>query len=99
MALQQIISRNRPPASPSVLSFGRFIANSVTNVIPNEVMIEGTDLAGMHHNEVADDADFVAPLHRAVGHVATCHRTNLADLEYLAHLNVARDDLFLRWCQ
>ncbi len=42
VALQQIISRNRPPASPSVLSFGRFIANGVTNVIPNEVTLEGT---------------------------------------------------------
>ena len=42
VALQQIISRNRPPASPSVLSFGRFMANGVTNVIPNEVTIEGT---------------------------------------------------------
>ncbi|KAB7731969.1 amidohydrolase [Rudanella paleaurantiibacter] len=42
VALQQIISRNRPPASPSVLSFGRFIADGVTNVIPNEVKIEGT---------------------------------------------------------
>ena len=39
VALQQIISRNRPPASPSVLSFGRFIADGVTNVIPNEVKI------------------------------------------------------------
>ncbi len=42
VALQQIISRNRPPASPSVLSFGRFIADGVTNVIPNEVKLEGT---------------------------------------------------------
>ncbi|MDB5239679.1 MAG: N-acyl-L-amino acid amidohydrolase, partial [Spirosoma sp.] len=42
VALQQIISRNRPPASPSVLSFGRFIADGVTNVIPNEVTIQGT---------------------------------------------------------
>lgn len=42
VALQQIISRNRPPASPSVLSFGRFIADGVTNVIPNYVEIEGT---------------------------------------------------------
>lgn len=42
VAMQQIISRNRPPASPSVLSFGRFIADGVTNVIPNEVTIEGT---------------------------------------------------------
>ncbi|GAB3321873.1 M20 family metallopeptidase [Larkinella ripae] len=42
VALQQIISRNRKPANPSVLSFGRFIADGVTNVIPNEVTIEGT---------------------------------------------------------
>ncbi|MBC7891475.1 MAG: amidohydrolase [Sphingobacteriaceae bacterium] len=42
VALQQIISRNRPPKSPSVLSFGRVIANGATNVIPNEVSIEGT---------------------------------------------------------
>jgi amidohydrolase len=42
VALQQVISRNREPANPSVLSFGRFIADGVTNVIPNEVTIEGT---------------------------------------------------------
>ncbi|PWJ55276.1 amidohydrolase [Dyadobacter jejuensis] len=42
VALQQIISRNRNPANPSVLSFGRFIADGVTNVIPNEVNIQGT---------------------------------------------------------
>lgn len=42
VALQQVISRNREPANPSVLSFGRFIADGVTNVIPNEVKIEGT---------------------------------------------------------
>lgn len=42
VSLQQIISRNRKPANPSVLSFGRFIADGVTNVIPNEVSIQGT---------------------------------------------------------
>jgi len=40
--LQQVISRNRKPANPSVLSFGKVIANGATNVIPNEVYIEGT---------------------------------------------------------
>lgn len=41
--LQQIVSRNSSPHSPSVLSFGKI--NSVggaTNVIPDEVKIEGT---------------------------------------------------------
>ncbi|GAA4436610.1 M20 family metallopeptidase [Ravibacter arvi] len=42
VGLQQIISRNRKPSNPSVLSFGRFIADGVTNVIPNEVTIQGT---------------------------------------------------------
>ena len=42
VSLQQIISRNASPKVPSVLSFGKFIANGATNVIPNEVKIEGT---------------------------------------------------------
>ncbi|HEY4327395.1 MAG TPA: M20 family metallopeptidase [Mucilaginibacter sp.] len=41
-ALQQIISRFADPKSPSVLSFGKVIANGATNVIPNEVYLEGT---------------------------------------------------------
>jgi amidohydrolase len=42
VALQQIVSRNANPKTPSVLSFGKVIANGATNVIPNEVKIEGT---------------------------------------------------------
>lgn len=42
VALQQIISRNASPKTPSVLSFGKVIANGATNVIPDEVKIEGT---------------------------------------------------------
>jgi len=42
VALQQIISRNTDPAVPSVLSFGKVIANGSTNVIPDEVYLEGT---------------------------------------------------------
>jgi amidohydrolase len=42
VAMQQIISRNRNPRYPSVLTFGKVIANGATNVIPNEVYIEGT---------------------------------------------------------
>lgn len=41
-ALQTIISRYNDPKSPSVLSFGKIIANGATNVIPNEVYLEGT---------------------------------------------------------
>jgi len=42
VALQQIISRNCDPKTPAVLSFGKVIANGATNIIPNEVKIEGT---------------------------------------------------------
>lgn len=42
VALQQIVSRNANPKIPSVLSFGKVIANGATNVIPNEVYVEGT---------------------------------------------------------
>ncbi len=41
-ALQQIVSRNASPKVPSVLSFGKVIAERATNVIPNEVYLEGT---------------------------------------------------------
>ena len=42
VALQQIVSRNADPRLPSVLSFGKVNANGATNIIPNEVKIEGT---------------------------------------------------------
>ncbi|HMT29281.1 MAG TPA: M20 family metallopeptidase [Bacteroidia bacterium] len=42
VALQQIVSRNANPTMPSVLSFGKVIAHGATNVIPNEVYLEGT---------------------------------------------------------
>lgn len=41
-ALQQIVSRVADPKIPSVLSFGRIIANGATNIIPDEVYLEGT---------------------------------------------------------
>lgn len=42
VALQQIVSRNANPRVPSVLSFGKVIAQGATNIIPHEVAIEGT---------------------------------------------------------
>lgn len=41
-ALQQIVSRVANPKIPSVLSFGKLEAKGATNVIPNEVYMEGT---------------------------------------------------------
>jgi len=42
VALQQIVSRNCSPKVPAVLSFGKVEALGATNIIPNEVKIEGT---------------------------------------------------------
>lgn len=41
-ALQQIVSRCADPRIPTVLSFGKVIADGATNVIPNEVIVHGT---------------------------------------------------------
>ncbi len=42
LALQQIVSRAANPADPTVLSFGKVIADGAVNVIPDEVYMEGT---------------------------------------------------------
>lgn len=42
VSLQQIVSRMANPILPSVLSFGKVIANGANNVIPDEVYLEGT---------------------------------------------------------
>ena len=42
VALQQVVSRSASPGIPTVLSFGRVIADGRTNIIPSEVKIDGT---------------------------------------------------------
>ncbi len=42
IALQQVVSRMAHPGDPTVLSFGKVIANGAINVIPDEVYMEGT---------------------------------------------------------
>lgn len=42
VALQQITSRAANPSIPTVLSFGRMIADGHTNIIPETVQMEGT---------------------------------------------------------
>lgn len=41
IAMQQIVSRLALPTIPTVISFGKMIGNGKTNVIPNEVHLEG----------------------------------------------------------
>ena len=41
-SLQTIVSRRSKPATPSVLSIGKIVGNGATNIIPDEVYMEGT---------------------------------------------------------
>ncbi len=41
VAMQQVVSRIAPPTIPTVVSFGRFIAEGQMNVIPDEVKLSG----------------------------------------------------------
>ena len=41
-AIQTIVSRNIPPARPAVISIGEIKGGSVSNIIPDEVMLKGT---------------------------------------------------------
>ncbi len=42
VAAQQVVSRMSSPKTPTVLSFGKVMGMGATNIIPNEVLIEGT---------------------------------------------------------
>lgn len=42
VSLQQLVSRMADPKTPTVLSFGKVIANGANNIIPNDVYMEGT---------------------------------------------------------
>lgn len=42
VAMQQVVSRYVTPTIPTVVSFGKVIAEGATNIIPDEVKIEGT---------------------------------------------------------
>lgn len=50
VAMQQVVSRRRNPFNPMVLSFGKFIADGATNIIPHEVILAGS-LRCMHEKE------------------------------------------------
>ncbi len=66
VALQQVVSRSISPFQPSVLTFGKVIANGATNVIPDKVFLEGTFRA--LDEQVRADAH--AEIRRIAEHVA-----------------------------
>jgi len=66
LALQQIVSRNATPYVPTVLSFGRIIGEGQTNVIPDEVKLEGSfrtfdeEWRKKAHQRIRETAVFIA---------------------------------------
>lgn len=74
VALQQIVSRNALPSIPTVLSFGRIIADGRTNIIPDEVTLEGTfrtfdeDWRNNAHKKIIEMSNHIA---QSMG--ATCN--------------------------
>lgn len=42
VSMQQVVSRRSNPFKPMVLTFGKFIADGATNIIPNEVVLAGS---------------------------------------------------------
>lgn len=42
VSIQQLVSRRANAATPTVVSIGKFLGNGATNVLPNEVKLEGT---------------------------------------------------------
>lgn len=42
VAMQQVVSRNARPDIPSVVSWGKFIGNGSSNIIPDKVTLSGT---------------------------------------------------------
>ncbi|QKG78877.1 M20 metallopeptidase family protein [Tenuifilum thalassicum] len=70
--LQTIVSRKSPALIPTVLSFGKILANGATNIIPDEVHIEGTfrtmdeEWRGKAHQLIHQTAGNVAKAHGAI---------------------------------
>lgn len=95
IALQAVISRNRPPDAPSVLSFGRFVAGDAPNVLPEEVLLHGTFRA------MDDEWRYRAHdlIRRVARHTAEAHGAE-ADVEigvgYPALVNDVREAAFVR---
>lgn len=63
VSLQQVVSRRAPAGIPTVLSFGKVIADGATNVIPDDVFVAGTFRTF--------DEDWRANAHRIIGEVAS----------------------------
>ena len=71
VALHQMIEKETPQTAPTVLAFGKSIANGATNVIPGEIKFEGTfrtmneDWRKKAHSEIKNIANSIAKEHEA----------------------------------
>ena len=63
VALQQIVSRNANPIIPTVISFGKIIGEGRTNIIPDQVVVEGTIRTY--------DEEWRKTIHQKIEHIAS----------------------------
>lgn len=90
VSLQQVISRNRDPLSPSVLSISSFQGGFTTNVIPTEVKLMGTframdenwrfrahEIIKKHTSELVHAMGAEADIHIDVGYPTVYNNENL----------------------
>ena len=86
LALQQVVSRIAQPGEPTVLSFGKVIADGAVNVIPDEVYMEGTFRAmnetwrNVAHQRMKEIAEGIAA---SMG--ATCEFTIIRGYPFLVN--------------
>ena len=71
VAMQQIVSRRRNPFSPMSLSFGKFIADGATNIIPDEVVLAGS-LRCMDEDERAKMLTLIPQIVRSTAAAYAC---------------------------
>ncbi|NLM06759.1 MAG: amidohydrolase [Tissierellia bacterium] len=78
--IQAIVARELDPVDPGVITFGVFNGGEVNNIIPEEVMLEGTSRAVNHKTR--------AYMKERIGEIAEgIAKSHRAEVEYLYYLN------------
>ena len=107
VSLQQVISRNRDPLSPSVLTISSFQGGFTTNVIPSEVKLMGTframdegwrfrahEIIRRHTSELVKAMGAEADVHIDVGYPTVYNNERLnQDARQLAEAFLGKDSV------
>ena len=69
------------------------VGGNLLNIIL--IALEGVDSTSVDNDTVAHQTGLVCAVYLSFGNHSTSNSTNLGNLEYLAHLNLTCDNLFL----